>query len=110
MPLIVWGVGGEWPVPLGAADIRGLLLRSLDAPPARRPEFISRPERRVFQYLPSLHRAERIADRGLEGSIVYDIARSAAFDSEGRALALDDPQVLRLIHRWEALRVQQSER
>lgn len=105
VPLIVHGLGGLWPEPLGAADLRGMLLRSLGQPGATRPEFRPDPERRLLQYMPNLERPERIAWRSADDAVVYDFAAGTAHREDGTRVALDDPEVTALIRAWEALRV-----
>jgi len=103
--LIVYGTGGVWPEPLGASDVRGLLLASLEAPPAQRPRFAPEPDRRVFQYLPTLERPSRLALRGIDGSVIYDMRRGIATRNTGDEIEPGDPEWRRLIHAWEALRL-----
>ena len=110
VPLIVQGVGGHWPEPLGAADLRGLLLRSLDQTGATHPELRPDPERRIFQYMPSLDRPDRIAWRAADGALVYEFAAGTAHREDGTLVPLDDPEVVALIRAWEALRVAGPER
>jgi len=105
VPLIVYGTGGVWPEPLGASDVRGLLLASLEAPPAQRPRFAPEPDRRVFQYLPTLERPSRLALRGIDGSVIYDMRRGIATRNTGDEIEPGDPEWRRLIHAWEALRL-----
>lgn len=110
VPLIVQGVGGHWPEPLGAADLRGLLLRSLDQDRADHPEFRPDPERRIFQYMPNLERPDRIAWRAADGAYTYEFAAGTAHREDGTRVPLDDPEVVALIHAWEALRLATPER
>jgi len=109
VPLIVWGRGGVWPEPIGAADLRGLLLASLDAPRADHPEFRADPDRRLFQYLPNIDRPEQIAFRTADDTIVYDFQLGLAHRGDGSPVATDDPGVVDLIRAWEQLRIESSE-
>ena len=109
VPLIAWGLGGSWPEPIGASDLRGLLLGSLDAPRAAHPEFAVDPQRRLLQYMPNLERPDRIAWRSANDAIVYDFALGRAQREDGTAVELDDPEVIELIHAWEALRLEATE-
>jgi arylsulfatase A-like enzyme len=105
VPLIVWGGGGRWPEPIGAADLRGLLLGALDAAQPTAPRFEVEPGRRVFQYLPNLERPDRIAFRRADGSTIYDFELGRAHTEDGLSLSEDTPEVVELIRTWEMLRV-----
>ena len=109
VPLIVWGRGGVWPEPIGASDLRGLLLASLDGPRTERPEFRADPDRRLFQYLPNLERPEKIAFRTADNTTVYDFRLGQARREDGSLVSNDDPDVVDLIHAWEQLRLESSE-
>lgn len=108
VPLIVWGLGGRWPEPIGAADLRGLLLGSLDEAPSNHPDFQVEPGRRLFQYLPSLDRPQRIAWRTADDATIYDFELGHAYRENGDPLPNDDPEVVDLVHAWERLRVEDS--
>lgn len=110
VPLIVYGTGGVWPEPIGASDIRGLLLASLELPRAARPTFVPDPERRIFQYLPNLDRPSRLALRGIEDTVLYDFPRGIATDETSAVLEPNDVEWTRLIHSWEALRLEHAAR
>ena len=113
IPFIVWGFGGQWTVPLGPSDVRGLLRRNLAVERGAgrpRPRFQADPARRILQYAPSLARPTVIALRGLDGVHVYDFlageisrpetdAAGTPPEAEGVSLSADE-----LIWRWEALR------
>ncbi len=115
IPLIVWGIGGEWPEPLGPADIRGLLRANLElerdqAPP--RPRFHPDPERALLQFAPSLRSPRVMALRTLDTLLEYDVQEDSlsfettaaagsevrSADNEAGADALEQ-----LIWNWEAL-------
>jgi hypothetical protein len=108
VPFLLWGIGGEWPEPIATSDVRGLLEQHLfaagEAEPAR---FVPEPSRRVFQYLGPLRTPERIAFRGLDGSIVFDFheGRSYRADPDGRERVEPPTEavLLELIHTFEAL-------
>jgi hypothetical protein len=106
VPLIVSGTGGVWPEPIGASDIRGLLLASLELPRAAHPTFVPDPERRIFQYLPNLDRPSRLALRGIEDTVLYDFPRGVATNSAGETVESDHVEWTRLIHQWETLRLE----
>jgi arylsulfatase A-like enzyme len=112
VPFIVWGLGGDWPEPIGASDVRPLLLEHLGTAgpaPAVRPRFVPDGARRVFQYAPDIEKPRYIALRGRDDSLLYDFARDGAFriasGDVGGAAAEPRPQrdVRELIWRWEAL-------
>jgi len=118
-PLILSGIGGDWPEPLGHADIRGLLSRYLfrDSDQLEpRARFVPDPERRVYQVVPSSERPMVLALRGLEDSIRYDF-RTGEFtrvDGDERPLTLTPEQreaaTAELIRTWEANRLARSAR
>ena len=101
VPLIVVGIGGTWPEPLGLADLRGLLLTHLFEAPGRA-RFAADPTRRVFQYAGPLERPYVIGLRGSERSASWTFS-----SSEGRAI--DDPgsripdgeELLPVLWTWE---------
>lgn len=114
VPLVLWGMRGEWPEPVGVAELRGLILSGLgtvgvpDSAPAR---FVYDARRAVFQYLPTLKRPEQIALRYGETTSLYDFKRQKflRLDSNGRQFE-ETPEIreqhfAELIHGWEALRV-----
>ena len=109
VPFILWGVGGDWPEPLGPADVRQLLLRNLDGreggdPPRAR--FVPDPERRVLQYVPSLSNPSRIALQGLDDRLEYrfgDRLARVARDGSRVSLPSSGPAFERLVWRWETL-------
>lgn len=117
VPFILWGIGGTWPEPLGAADVRGLLARHLfvargeDFPRAR---FVPDPERRIFHYLGSPAEPVRIAVRGVDGVVVHDFHQRQSWQldaSEQRSDAAPaEADLLRAIHTWEALARDSAER
>jgi hypothetical protein len=97
VPLIVVGLGGDWPEPLGLADLRGLILRGL-AQPDERPRFVSDPARRIFQFTGLLEAPKEIALRTSTGVTVVELSRE---EPEGQAAR-------EVIWSWEALRAQGS--
>ena len=116
VPLIVWGLGGEWPEPIGLADVRALLLRHLaaDAPPPAR--FVPDPGRRVFGFSPRLERPSMLGLRSLERMVFYylDEGRIEILDGDERPLPLSDEEQRawfeQLIHQWEAQRLAEAAR
>ncbi len=112
-PFVLWGVGGDWPEPLGMADVRGLLLRNLFVerdhalPQAR---FVPDPERRIFHFMAQIHRPHIIGLRTLEGlaSFTLDHSTLEIFDADESPRSLNDRARMRifqdLIWTWEATR------
>lgn len=105
VPLIVYGAGGIWPEPVGAADVRGLLLDSIDGRRAKKPKFVPDPARRLFQYLPNLERPSRLAFRGVSYDLVYDVPRGIASSEDGSEIPRGAGEWRELIYAWEALRL-----
>lgn len=83
VPLIVRGIGGTWPEPLGLADLRGLLLTHLFEAPGRA-RFVVEPARRVFQYVGLLERPYLVALRGPDRSTSWAFASSQAGEADSR--------------------------
>jgi hypothetical protein len=117
IPLILWGIGGDWPEPLGIADIRGLLGRNLGAareggvPVAR---FVPDPERRVLQWAANIERPHVVGLRGLERTVLYDFrtGQLSALTPDEAPLHLtpDEESAERraLIWNWEAVQRRQA--
>ncbi|MEE2674704.1 MAG: sulfatase-like hydrolase/transferase [Myxococcota bacterium] len=112
-PFVLFGIGGDWPQPLGMADVRGLLLRSLFVPPGDalpKARFVADPLRRVFHFVAQIHHPHIIALRTLEGLTSFSLNRSSleSFDANGSPRSLDERAEMRafqdLIWTWEATR------
>jgi hypothetical protein len=113
VPFIVWGIGGDWPEPLGIADVRGILRRNLGVGASgrdARARFIPDPERSIFLYMSKIDTPRLIGRRTLAGAVLYDLRDDAIrfLDREDEALVASEDQHDRarreLIHTWEALR------
>ena len=113
VPFILWGVGGEWPEPLGMADVRGLLQQHLfraSADGADVARFVPDPSRRVLHYMARIERPRMIGLRSTEGLTIYDLGRDslALFDPDDRPRELPDATRTaafeELVHTWEASR------
>lgn len=104
VPLVVAGIGGEWPEPLGLADVRGLLLTHLFAEPGRA-RFVVDPDRRVFQYVGAFEQPLVVALRRAGGANAWDFTRgqSEAVDSV-RADVSDSVGAIDAVWTWEWLR------
>jgi hypothetical protein len=103
VPLVVSGVGGEWPEPIGLSDVRGALQRALAEPagPAPRPRFVPRRERRVLQYMAVPETPRLLALRGLDTELRYDTRDTRPPDS---------PEFAELVRWWEALQLAEARR
>ncbi len=119
-PFILWGVGGDWPEPLGIADVRGLLQRNLFEVPALeekgstppRARFNLDPSRAVFHFMAQIRHPHIIGLRSAGGLVSYHLDREALdlygpddaqreVPAEDRRRAFDE-----LIWSWESLREQ----
>lgn len=122
VPLVVWGIEGQWPEPLGAADLRGLLLRDLGrgaSGGAARLRFVPDPDRAVVQYLPSLARPRLFAVRRLSEVSVFQFVerRLEVLDAMTGEPAVrmsnanggEKAALREVILNWEALRLEQAE-
>jgi hypothetical protein len=95
VPLIAVGLSGDWPEPLGLADLRGLILGGL-AQPQDGPRFVSDPERRIFQFTGLLEAPKEIALRTSAGVTTVVLGRGEPAGQAAREV----------IWTWEALRAQ----
>jgi hypothetical protein len=111
VPLIVWGIGGEWPEPIAPTDIRELLRRNLGverggSPPRAR--FVPDPTRSILQFAPRVRRPSVIALRRFHDTWSYDFVkdRFERIDTDGSRTPLDPdehPAMFReLVWSWEA--------
>ncbi len=97
VPLVVSGLAGEWPEPIGLSDVRGALQRSLEAPrgAARdRLRFQADAGRTILQYMAVPEQPRLLALRGLDTELRYDTTQP------GDA---SDPAFRTLIWWWEAV-------
>lgn len=104
VPLVVHGLGGEWPEPIGLSDLRAALQRSLATPRGlepSRPRFVPVPGRRVLQYMAVPEQPRLLALRGLDTEMRYDTT-DPANDA--------DPEFRALIWWWEALQLESAAR
>ena len=74
VPLIVRGLRGVWPEPIGAADLRGLLGAQLASPHGADPplRFEPDPARSILQLTGSSREPRQVALRGRGGALLYD--------------------------------------
>ena len=99
VPLVVTGLGGDWPEPIGLSDVRAALQRSLATP--RGPEtprarFVPSPERRILQYMAVPERPRLLCLRGFDTELRYDTTEPAN-DA--------NPEFRRLIWWWESVQL-----
>jgi hypothetical protein len=118
IPLILWGIGGDWPEPLGLADIRGLLWRNLEVgheggiPVAR---FVPDPRRQVLQWAANLQRPHLVGLRELDRIALYDFRKDRLSvltpgETPVRVSPEEEQKQLRaLIWNWEALQRREAE-
>ncbi len=117
VPMVLWGIGGDIPEPIGVADLRGLIQRNLDlgreGDRIPQPHLISDSGRRIFQYMSKLARPRLVALRGVDGTIHYAFRR-ASLESESASGKLTplDPDEYRaefaeLLRTWEVLNLRE---
>ena len=97
VPLVVSGVGGEWPEPIGLSDVRAALQRSLALPRGAeppRPRFVPKAGRRILQYMAVPEHPRLLCLRGLDTELRYDTS-DPANDA--------DPSFRELIWWWESV-------
>ena len=78
VPLILSGIGGEWPEPIAPSDLRGLLRRHLFTEhrgAAPRAVFVAREPRWMLQYAGELARPHLLGLRGVDGALIYDVRK-----------------------------------
>lgn len=116
-PVIVDGVGGRWPEPLGQSDLRGLLLRDLfEARHEARPRtrFAPVAGRRVLLAVPSSERPLVLALRGVDGMATYDLRTREVRVFDADEQPVDTPPAERerwlreIVEAWEADRLAAS--
>jgi sulfatase-like protein len=99
IPLIVAGLGGEWPEPAGLSDLRGMLQRSLAAEGERRPHFVPVPGRHILQYMAVIEKPRLLCLRGLDTELRYNTSDPAPADSE---------DFRQMIWWWESLQLERA--
>jgi hypothetical protein len=101
VPLIVVGIGGTWPEPLGLADLRGLLLTHLFEAPGRA-RFVVEPARQVFQYVGLLERPYVVGLRGSDRSLSWAFARSEGREGDPANIPVHEVrELLPVLWTWE---------
>ena len=80
VPLVVSGLAGEWPEPIGLSDVRAALQRSLGIPRGEAPprlRFQPDAGRSVLQYMAIPEQPRLLALRGLDTELRYDTTQPA---------------------------------
>jgi len=121
VPLIVWGIDGEWPEPIGNADLRGLLMRDLGRG-ARGAEarirFVPDPGRALVQYFPRIDRPRDFALRRLARTTIFHfVDRRLEFvgpDEDYRhasdSAGAEEAALREVVWNWEALHLAEFEK
>jgi len=106
IPLVVKGIRGDWPEPLGLAELRGRVLAGLSGG-AGGASFAPDPERELFQFTGSLARPREIALRSSRGLTVLDLATGQArlegADGGATPLPTEDARLRELVWTWESV-------
>jgi hypothetical protein len=101
VPLIVVGLGGDWPEPAGLSDLRGALQHALMANGPARPRFVPVPGRHVLQYMAVVEKPRLLCLRGLDTELRYNTTDPPPPDSE---------DFRQMIWWWESLQLQGASR
>ena len=115
VPLVVSGLGGDWPEPFALSDLRGAITSNLSLPAdlpvagsPLRPNWVPDPKRRILHLVPEPSRPSLLRLRGLQGSLLYDFksGRRLAFGRNEQSLSPqpDDwhESFAELVRTWEA--------
>ena len=103
VPLVLYGLPGDWLEPIGMSDVRSSLQRALQVEPAERPprpRFTPVPGRRIFQYMASIEQPRLLCLRAADTALRWD-----SFTPP-----LDDPEFPTLIFWWESLQLESAAR
>jgi hypothetical protein len=82
IPLVVAGLGGDWPEPAGLSDLRASLQRALAEDGVSRARFAPVPGRHVLQYMAVIERPRLLCLRGLDTELHYDTTDPPPPDGE----------------------------
>jgi hypothetical protein len=119
VPFVLWGIGGDWPEPLGLSDVRRLLLENLatrrEGAALPRARFVPDPERSLLQYAARIDEPRLIGLRSLGSTVIYDFERDRL-----QVLGPDEaPQTLppaeqaalfrQLVWTWEGVRLRNQD-
>ena len=110
IPLIVTGLPIVILEPFGQIDLRNTIARAMSSDETgAAPRLAHDPEKRVFQYLGTIHRPREIAFTSLDGTLAYDFRDRKVRLQNGTTLS---PEALppeaavefeQLIHYWERM-------
>jgi hypothetical protein len=104
VPLIVVGLGGDWPEPFGLTDLRGALQRSLadaSGESQPKPHFAPVPGRAILQYMAVVERPRFLCLRSFDHEVEYDTTQRRP---------PKDPAFATLIYWWESLQLANDRR
>jgi hypothetical protein len=102
VPLVVVGLGGDWPEPFGLSDMRFALQRALAEPPTSEPpraRFTPVPGRHILQYMAVVERPRLLCLRGIDSELRYDTTQRRP---------PKDPDFRSLIWWWESLQLESA--
>lgn len=104
VPLLVRGLAGKWPQPIGLADIRGLMVPALAGTRGAAFETIS--ARRITQILGDVDHPASVGIRAASGVTIVDLAsgRTRFIRPDGTQSSLGARNGLVPIRAWESLR------
>jgi hypothetical protein len=104
VPLVVTGMGGVWPEPLGMSDLRGLILTHLFEAAPGPVRFVADPARRVFQCVGPLEHPALIALRDVAGARAWRFAssRGESGDAPGAPASPDGSASDDVVWTWES--------
>lgn len=115
VPFVLWGIGGDWPEPLGLSDVRHLLLQNLATrragAPLPRARFVPDPRRSLLQYAARIDEPRLIGLRSLARTVIYDFERNRQQvlgpDEKPVALRPAEQEALfrHLVWTWEGVRL-----
>lgn len=118
VPFVLWRVGGEWPEPLGLADVRGLLSRNLfdrDEEARPRARFVPDPERLIVQFVPYIEAPRWIGLRSIDRLAAYDLrfSRLSVLDENDQPVTVSDVEKEMLLNtvvwNWEEIQLRSAE-
>jgi hypothetical protein len=107
VPLIVVGLGGQWPEPLAVSDLRGLILANLFEG-AGRALFRLDARRSVFHYIGPPQQPRLVALRDANGASLWHF--QDVRDSTVSENAVSEELVRRVIWTWESLQREMAAR
>ena len=116
IPLILWGLGGDWPELIATRELRSNLIASLEREESGeglpRPRFVMDPDRRILQFTPNLNRPSLLQLRGQNETLRYDVLadRFDAIGPDGQRRTVPEDEANELIYRWEAAALERARR